>query len=124
MKKYLKYMLLSCLLYTGVYAQQTIPIQAKPLENILISFKSDSVALFANSFSKEIDSEEIKQSKWKERLNEGKEKFKKRFGDYQIQDFSFKYVDSTSQLQVFFRNKEAFKVLVIEEDSHWKLKEH
>jgi hypothetical protein len=123
-KKHLISGVICLFLFSRILAQQHFPVQATPVENILVALKSDSVILFMNAFSKELDSVTLPLSKWKERLNEGKRKFKRRYGDYEIKDFSYNYIDSTGQLQVFFKNKESFKILVIEEDNAWKLRQH
>lgn len=116
--------LVICFLQLAGYTQNSHPAQAVPFKKVLLAFKSDSVALFTGAFSKELDSVEIPLERWKERLNEGKRKFKRRYGNYELEDFTFKYIDSSGELQVFFRSKESFKIRVVKEDEEWKLIQH
>ncbi len=124
MKNHFMCLLISCFFFSGVYAQQAHPEQATPFKNVITAFKTDSVSLFINSFSKNLDSVAVPLEKWKTRLQEGKRKFKRRFGEYNMNDFSFKFITATTQLQVFFKNQESFKIRVQKEDNEWKLNQH
>lgn len=124
MKNHFMCILISCLLYSGIYAQQTQPEQATPFKNVITAFKTDSVALFINAFSKGLDSIKVPLAQWKTRLQEGKRKFKRRFGAYNMDDFSFKFINTTTQLQVFFKDQESFKIRVQKEGNEWKLNQH
>lgn len=104
----------------GLLSQQKHIEQSTPFENVLLSLKTDSASLFMNSFSKEIRKGETDLKIWLSRLNEGKEKFKKRMGDYIISEFSYKYEEEESVLVVFYKNEELLEMAVIYEDG-WKL---
>ncbi|XLS30390.1 hypothetical protein ACJD0Z_06085 [Flavobacteriaceae bacterium M23B6Z8] len=108
----------------ALHGQQESIEQSKPFINVLIALENDAVELFKNSFSKEINDSKDATSTWEERLKEGEEKFSERFGDYDLQDFTFTFIDSTSQLQVWFQKKEAFKIRVVKEGNEWKLNQH
>ncbi len=103
------------------FAQSTHIEQSTPFENVLQALKSDSVDLFMNSFSLQIIDGNKDKELWLTRLNQGKEKFKQRFGVFQPSDFLYKYDKAESKLIVIFKGKEQFRISVIKEGNTWKL---
>ena len=97
--------------------------QSTPFENVLFSMKSDSVGLFMNSFSENVIDGERGEELWLTRLNQGKEKFKKRFGTFQPGDFSYTYEKEEAKLIIYFKGEEQFRIAVIKEGNIWKLDE-
>lgn len=105
------------------FAQRSHIKQSSPFENVLLSIESDSVSLFMNSFSNRIIDGEKNEEIWMSRLNQGKEKLKKRFGTFQPSDFSYKYKKKESKLIIFFKDEEQHRMRVIKEGKVWKLDE-
>jgi hypothetical protein len=107
----------------SAFAQSSHIKQSTPFENVLLSMKADSISLFMNSFSKKVIHGKKDEKLWISRLNEGKEKFEKRFGTFQLSDFSYKYDSKESKLIIFFKNEEQIGMRVIKEGRNWKLDE-
>ncbi len=105
------------------YAQKAHIIQSTPFENVLRSMKTDSVSLFMNAFSSKIIGGEKDEKVWLSRLNQGKEKFKNRFGAFQPSDFSYSYEKKESKLIIYFKGMEQHRMSVIKEGKAWKLNE-
>ncbi|MCP4459901.1 MAG: hypothetical protein GY816_18045 [Cytophagales bacterium] len=76
-----------------------------------------------NAFSERIINEETDMDTWKSRLNEGQEKFRKRFGDYELSDFSYDFDKNESKLIIYFRKEEQVRMTVVKEGKTWKLDE-
>ena len=108
---------------TNLIAQKKHIKQSKPFENLLQAMKSDSTDLFINSFSENIVNGKTDSEVWCKRLQEGKAKFKKEFGDFQLNDFAYKYDKKESKLVIFFKGKEEIRLKVIKEKGAWKLDE-
>ena len=120
----MKHLMITILMITSsfnLFAQSKHIEQSIPFENVLTSLKSDSSSLFMNCFSKRIINGEEDENVWMSRLNEGKEKFEKRFGQFQLIDFSYKYEKSESKLIIYYKNEEQFKMRVVKENGTWKL---
>ncbi len=107
----------------NLMAQKNHIAQSTPFENIIISIKSDSVDLFMSTYSKGIISGETDIKIWQERLNTGKERLEKRFGDFELSDFTFDFEKEESKLIIYFKGEEQMRMGVTEEDGAWKLDE-
>lgn len=120
-------------LIVGIVYQQTDSVviprtgnhitQSTPFENILLAMKTDSIPLFLSAFSNRIIDGENDKLVWKKRLNEGKEKFRIQFDNFQLKDFTFEYDEKESKLIIYFKGKEVMRMKVIKEDEKWKLDE-
>ena len=111
------------LLSTNLMAQQNHIAQSTPFENVIVSVNADSVELFMNTYSKGIIAGEDDIKIWQDRLNTGKERLKKRFGDFQLSDFTFDFDQEESKLIIYFKGEEQMRIGVVEEDGVWKLDE-
>jgi len=76
-----------------------------------------------NSFSEKIVDGMDDEAVWMSRLNEGKEKFDNRFGDFELTDFSYQYEAAESKLVIYYKNEAQFKIRVVNENGIWKLDE-
>ncbi|MCB9638225.1 MAG: hypothetical protein H6727_04860 [Myxococcales bacterium] len=105
----------------------TSPPQASPFIVVLTALLTSNVRLFTKSFSKKILSHPSSKN-MKSNLAEGQKKFKKRFGNYRLEDFTFSYKGGPKEgrLYVIFKGKNVFPrgMSVIFEDGSWKLNEH
>ena len=97
--------------------------QSTPFENILISIKTDSAALFRDAFSKQIIGEDTAIDKWQERLEEAKGKLGSRFGDFELTDFTYEFDANQSRLAVYWKGEKVINMEVVKEKSGWKLNE-
>ncbi len=107
----------------NLMAQKYHIAQSIPFENIVVSINSDSVELFMNTFSKGIIAREDDIKIWQDRLNTGKERLEKRFGDFQLSDFTFDFDKEESKLIIYFKGEEQMRMGVVKEDGAWKLDE-
>jgi hypothetical protein len=119
--KYLIIAILTTLSSFNVCAQSTHIEQSTPFENVLTSMKSDSSSLFMSCFSERIVDGEDDAQVWSSRLDEGKEKFKKRFGDFEVADFSYEFKIEESKLVIYFKKERQFEMKVVQENGVWKL---
>ncbi len=122
----MKFLLSLTILFTfssNLIAQRNHKRQSTPFENALKALQSDSASLFMNSFSERITKGKTSEKYWGTKLQEGKAKFKKRFGDYKLGDFTYKYDRKESKLIIYFREKEEIRLRVIKEKGTWKLDE-
>jgi hypothetical protein len=107
----------------NLFAQSKHIEQSTPFENVLTSMKSDSASLFMNCFSERIVDGEDDEKVWMSRLNEGKEKFEKRFGHFELTDFSYEYEATESKLVIYYKSEKQVKMRVVNQDGIWKLDE-
>lgn len=108
---------------SNLLAQSKHIEQSTPFENVLISMKSDSVRLFMSCFTKSIVGDENDEKIWAKRLNEGKEKFKTQFGQFNLTDFTYTFDKIESKLIIYYKDEEQFKMRVVKENAIWKLDE-
>lgn len=111
------------ILSTHLMAQQNHIAQSTPFENVIVALNTDSVALFMNTYSKGIIAGEDDLKIWQDRLNTGKERLEKRFGDFQLSDFTYDFEREESKLIIYFKGEEQMRMGVIKEDGAWKLDE-
>lgn len=76
-----------------------------------------------HAFSKDIIAGEDDIKIWQDRLITGKERLEKRFGDFQLNDFTFDFDKEESKLIIYFKGEEQMRMGVVKEDSAWKLDE-
>ena len=122
----MKFILIATLTILSTFnlsAQSKHVEQSTPFENVLTSMKSGSSSLFKSCFSERIIDGEEDEQVWMSRLEEGKEKFGERFGDFEVTDFSYEYEAKESKLVIYFKNKRQFAMKVVKENETWKLDE-
>ncbi len=105
------------------FAQNTIPTQAKPLVDVLVSVKENDLQRFKNAFSQKIN---YKEKDWNTNLAEGRKNLLAKFGDYNLKDFEFIFSGDNQEGKVvlYYQNQPHFSMAVIKEPKGWKLNDH
>ena len=122
MKKFIIALLFICTAVAGYAQKKHIP-QSTPFENVLKALTKNKPLLFKNSFSQRVIDGEEDLTVWAERIEEGNEKFGRRFPDFKRKDFRYGFDSAESKLIVFYKGEEAFRMKVIQEGKKWKLNE-
>ena len=117
------YIVLFIFLPTQIFSQEKIPIQAKPILDVLVSVKENDLKRFKNAFSSKITQ---KKEDWNNNLKEGKKNLVARFGDYELHDFEFQFSGDGEEGKVvlYYQKQPHFSLAVVKEQKGWKLNEH
>jgi len=91
---------------------------------VIEAAKSGDAAMFKDAYSARIRRED-QGGDWEKHLQEAQATMKKRFGDYQITDFTFSFDgdDTRGTLQASFKGRGQFALAVVKERGVWKLDE-
>jgi hypothetical protein len=95
-----------------------------PMVAILRAAKSADATMFRDAYSARIRRED-QQSDWAKNLQAARATMKEKFGDYQINDFTFSFAGegAKGKLEVSFKGKAQFAITVVKENGAWKLDE-
>ncbi|NJL12178.1 MAG: hypothetical protein HC913_03675 [Microscillaceae bacterium] len=117
--------LLSGLLTPSLQAQTTIPIQARPLIDLLLSVKENDMEKFRNAFSRKII-QANPPTTWNQNLREGREVLLSKFGNFRVEDFSFSYQGNQEEgrIVLYYQQQAHLSLAVVREQEGWKLNEH
>ena len=93
-----------------------------PMIAVLEAAKNSDVTMFKAAYSKRIQHEE-QHSDWSKNLQEAQANMKKKYGDYQLSDFSYSFVgnDLNGKVTLSFKGKKQFELPVVKEDGAWRL---
>lgn len=122
MKKFILALLFVCTSVIGYSQKKHIP-QSTPFEHVLKALNKKKPKLFKNSFSQRVIDGVEDLAVWTERIEEGKEKFGRRFPDFKRKDFRYGFDSAESKLIIYYKGEEAFRMKVIQEGKKWKLNE-
>jgi len=95
--------------------------QSTPFENILLALESGDHQLLASAFDRKTRRKTKGDHVWKQRIEEGKTYFFKRFGEYHKDDFKFEYAPKSKHLIIYFKEKWALEKKVKHEGRSYKL---
>ncbi|MEM5566235.1 hypothetical protein WNY78_14030 [Psychroserpens sp. AS72] len=103
------------------YSQEKQIDQSKSFENVLLAIKTDSILLFKKSFSRTVNKNIDDNDFWNTKFNEVKKLFQKKLGDYNLNLFTYHFIDYYDKLVVYYNKEEVFDIDIIYEDGLWKL---
>ncbi|GAB4400187.1 MAG: hypothetical protein OHK0053_21500 [Microscillaceae bacterium] len=109
----------------SLQAQATIPVQARPLIDLLLSVKENNMEKFRNAFSKKII-QANSPANWNQNLREGREVLISKFGNFRVEDFSFAYQGNQEEgrIVLYYQQQAHLSLAVVLEQEGWKLNEH
>lgn len=98
--------------------------QAKPVFTLLKAVKSGDQELLRTAFSVRMQTG-LDDNGWDELLKTYQESFKKEFGEYKLDEFTFEFTgtETEGQVSVVHKGKDLPGLYVIKEKASWKLNE-
>lgn len=95
--------------------------QSTPFEGILTALRSENAELLKSVFDRKTRKTDADINIWQKRLESGKKHFYYRFGEYNLDEFTYEVHNFGRSLVIFYLDVEVFKKRVVKERGEYKI---